>query len=111
MGCVDVASVRRELVEVAEIDRLNGRRKKAEYDEPRSNRKNVNHRLREHEHILNLPIDIGVVGSASIANCSRFGVGTYDLSEMGDSCLTTGCVDAAAALPVLEPADLSSCKE
>jgi hypothetical protein len=33
-SCVDVAFVRRELVEVAEIDRFNGRRKKAEYDEP-----------------------------------------------------------------------------
>jgi hypothetical protein len=33
-SCVDVVFVRRELVEVAEIDRLNGRRKKAEYDEP-----------------------------------------------------------------------------
>lgn len=29
-----VAFVRRELVEVAEIDRFNGRRKKAEYVEP-----------------------------------------------------------------------------
>jgi hypothetical protein len=29
-GWVGVASVRRELVEVAEIDRFNGRRKKAE---------------------------------------------------------------------------------
>jgi hypothetical protein len=58
-----------------------------------------------------LPIDIGVVGSTSIANCSRFGVpgvGTYDRSEMGDSCLTTGCVDAEAGLPVPE---LSNCKE
>ena len=33
-GWVGVAFVRRELVEVAEIDRFNGRRKKAEYVEP-----------------------------------------------------------------------------
>jgi len=33
-GWVEVASVRRELVEVAEIDRFKGRRKNAEYDEP-----------------------------------------------------------------------------
>jgi hypothetical protein len=33
-GCVDVAFVRRELDEVAEIDRFKGRRKNAEYEEP-----------------------------------------------------------------------------
>jgi hypothetical protein len=103
---VGVAFVRRELVEVAEIDRFNGRRKKAEYDEPVQNRGNMNHTLREHGHRLGLPIDIGVVGSTSIAYCSRFGVGTYDRSEMGDSCLTIGCADAAEPLP-----GLSSCRE
>lgn len=103
-----VAFVRRELVEVAEIDRFNGRRKKAEYDEPVSKRRNVDHTLREHGHSLGLPIDTGVVGSASIRYCSRFGVGVYDRSEMGDSCLTTGWADAAAGLPVRE---LASCRE
>jgi hypothetical protein len=33
-GCVGVAFVPRELVDVAEIDRLTGRRRKAEYVEP-----------------------------------------------------------------------------
>jgi hypothetical protein len=33
-GCVGVASVQRELVDVAEVDRLTGRRRKAEYVEP-----------------------------------------------------------------------------
>jgi hypothetical protein len=103
---VGVAFVRRELVEVAEIDRLNGRRRKAEYDEPARKRRNVNHSPREHGHRLGLPIDNGVVGSTSIAYCSRSGVGTYDRSEMGDSCLTIGC--AAAAEPL---AGLSSCRE
>ena len=86
MGCVDVAFVQRELIEVAEIDSLRGHRKKvgaAENDEPMRKRGNVNHPLWEHGHILGLPIEIGMVGSASIANCSRFGVETYDRSEMG----------------------------
>ena len=104
-GCVGVAFVRRELVEVAEIDRFNGRRRKAEYDEPVEVR-NMNHTLREHGHRLGLPIDNGVVGSTSIAYCSRCGVGTYDRSEMGDNCLTIGCAAAAEPLP-----GLSSCRE
>jgi hypothetical protein len=91
MGCVDAVFVRRELVEVAQIDRPNGHRKKAEaaeYDEPMRKRENVNHPLREHGHILGLPIEIGVVGSASIANRSRFGVGsaTAERNEETDEC-------------------------
>lgn len=82
-----VAFVRRELVEVAESDRFNGRRsKKAEYVEP---------------------IDTGVVGSTSVG-CSCCGVGTYDCSEMGDSCLTGA---AAGLVPVRDVFDLSSCRE
>lgn len=109
-ACVGVASVRRELVEVAEIDRFNGRRKKAEYDEPVRKRRIVNHTLRKHGYCPGLPIDTGVLGSTSVAN-SRLGVGTYDRSEMGDSCLTTGCAEAVVGLPVREVADWSSCRE
>lgn len=101
---MDVAFVRRELVEVAEIDRFNGRRIKAEYVEPDSGR-NVYHIL--HEHCLGLPIDTGVVGSVSMG-CSCFGVGTYDRSEMGDSCLTGA---AAGLVPAREVLDLLTCRE
>lgn len=65
----------------------------------------MDHTQRKHGHCLGLPIDTGVLGSTSIAYCSRFGVGTYDRSEMGDSCWTTGCADG---LPVRE---LASCRE
>lgn len=64
-----------------------------------------NHPIREHISI-GLPIDTGVLGSTSIW-CSCFGVGTYDRSEMGDSCLT----GAAGFVPVREVLDLSSCRE
>jgi hypothetical protein len=67
--------------------------------------RNVYHTL--HGHCLGLPIDTGVVGSMSI-RCSCFGVGTYDRSEMGDSCL----IGAAPGLvPVREVLDLLSCRE
>ena len=101
-----VAFVRRELVEVAEIDRFNGRRKKAEYVDPVDRRRNNVYHT-PHEHCLGLPIDTGVLGSMSI-RCSCFGVGTYDRSEMGDSCLTGA---AAWFVPVREVLDLSSCRE
>jgi len=67
--------------------------------------RNVYHTL--HEHCTGLPIDAGVVGSMSIG-CSCFGVGTYDCSEMGDSCLTGA---ATGFVPVREVLDLLSCKE
>jgi hypothetical protein len=67
--------------------------------------RNVYHTL--HEHCLRLPIDTGVVGSMSIG-CSCFGVGTYDRSEIGDSCLTGA---ATGLVPVREVLDLSSCRE
>ena len=67
--------------------------------------RNVYHTL--HEHCIGLPIDTGVVGSMSIT-CSCFGVGMYDCSEMGDSCL----IGAAAGLgPVRDVLDLPSCRE
>ena len=67
--------------------------------------RNVYHAL--HEHCQGSPIDNGVVGSMSI-KCSCFGVGTYDRSEMGDSCLTG---TATGLVPVREVLDLSSCRE
>ena len=67
--------------------------------------RNVYHTL--HKHCLGLPIDPGVVGSTSI-KCSCLGVGTYDCSDMGDSCLTGA---ATGLVPVREVLDLSSCRE
>ena len=60
-----------------------------------------------HQHCVGLPIDTGVDGSMSI-KCSCLGVGTYDCSEMGDSCLTGA---AAGLVPVREVLDLSTCRE
>ena len=67
--------------------------------------RNVRHTL--HEHCLSLPIDTGVFGSVSI-RCSCFGVGVYDRSEMGDSCLTGA---AAGLVPVREVLDFLICRE
>ena len=76
-----VTFVRRELVEVAEIDRFKGRRKKAEYEEPcvRVKKVCVSHTHTHHGSAgthWGLPMEAGVLGSTSVKPCSRFGVWT-----------------------------------
>jgi len=53
---VGVTFVRRELVEVAEIDRFRGRRKKAEYEEPCVRVKKV---FMNHTHSAEAQVPIG----------------------------------------------------